>query len=580
LAGRDKRSLAKTNPDEIYNLDQRLREQEQKGRTVSVNINVSFLLIIFLVSITIFCVPALLYGQQQGQAQGQGQDQGTPGEDDLVPVPNPRLDYLEKAVRIQLREGRGMADAVTGNPAVSRQERANAYGELGQLYHAYDLTEAAEACYHNALILAPSSLEWNYSLGYLLQAIGRFSEALQLYQQMKTDQQNPQLVYLVYIRIGECYRRLNQPDQAKLAFEAAHQLNPEGPTGLARLGEIALEEKLYNEAINYLVSALKKQPDANKLYYPLGMAYRGKGDMEQARSHLAKYGMVGVQPPDPLKIRLEKLVAGYRLHLLAGKLAFSAGRYVEAAEAFQKAIDADPKEVGARINLAAALAQLKKYKEAITQFQEAVRLAPGNVTAHFNLGTLYGYFGNHVKAIEHLQVVVEKNPKDSRVHLALAGAFRNERRFGKAFEHYKAAVSLEPGLTGGWLDLSSLHSATGQHDEALQVLEEAHSRLPFDGLIAHDLARLLAASPALDKRQGKRALELALKVCRAMKNFEHARTVAMAYAELNQCSKAVEWMEKAIELASNSRRSISVLEMLKRNLAYLKTHRPCRVPAK
>jgi tetratricopeptide (TPR) repeat protein len=489
------------------------------------------------------------------------------------------LDHLEKAVSDQLREKRRTVDAVTGDSSASRQKRAEAYGELGQLYHAYELNDAAEICYRNALFLAPSYLEWTYSLGYLFQFTGRFSEALRFYQRMKIGPQNPQLAYLVHIRMGECYRKLSQPDRAKSAFAAAYQLNPEGPAVLARLGEIALEEKHYDEAIEYLASALKKKPDANKLHYSLAMAYRGKGNMEQARFHLAKRGMVGVQPPDPLKIRLEKLVAGYRLHLLAGKLAFSARRYDEAIESFQKAIEADPKEVGARVNLAAALGQLKKYREAIAQLETAIKLEPGNVTAHFNLGMLYGHLKNIKKSIEHLQLAVKMSPKDSQAHLLLAGALRSDGQLDKALEHYNAALSIDPGLIWAWVDLSSLLSRTGKHGEALKVLEDAHSRIPYDGPIAHALAHLLASSPILEKRQGKRALELALKVYRAMKNSEHARTVAIAYAELNQCDKAVEWMEIAVRLAENSRQPDSVLEMLKRNLAYLKTNRPCRVPA-
>jgi tetratricopeptide (TPR) repeat protein len=536
---------------------------------------ISFLLIIFVVSITILGVPMVLTGQETPREEKASE---STAEDGLKPVPIPQLDHLEKAVRDQLREGRRMVEAVSGNSAGSRQKRAQAYGELGQLYHAYELNEAAEACYRNALVLAPAYLEWTYSLGYLLQSIGRFSEALQFYQQMKTGQQDPQLVYLVHIRIGECYRSLNQPNQAKSAFDAAYQLNPEGPAVLARLGEMALEEKRFDDAIKYISSALKKKPEANKLHYPLGMAYRGKGDMEQARYHLSKYGMVGVQPPDPLKIHLEKLVTGYWTHILAGKLAFSAGRYTEAVEAFQKAIKADPEKAGARVNLAAALGQLKKYQEAITQLQEAVRLAPDNVTAHFNLGTLHGNSGNYREAIKHFQVVVEKNPKDSKAHLALANAFQKEQQFEKAIEHYKAALSLDPGLTWGWVDMSSALRSVGQHAEALRVLEEAHSRIPFDGPIAHALARLLATTPDLGQRQGQRALELALKVYRAFEDFVHAKTVAMAYAELNQCSKAVEWMKKAIKLAIKSSRGTAILENLKSNLEYFKTNRPCRVP--
>jgi tetratricopeptide (TPR) repeat protein len=534
------------------------------------------ILIIFIVSITILGVPRALTGQETPQQEkGSGKKAG----EDLEPIPYPQLDHLEKAVSHQLREGRRMVDVVSRDSSASRQKRAEAYGELGQLYHAYELNEAAEACYRNALVLDPSHLEWTYSLGYLLHFTGRFSEALQFYQQLKIDPHPPQLAYLVNIRMGECYRKLNQPDQAKSAFEAAYQLNPEGPAVLARLGDIALDEKRFDLAIKYFTSALERQPEANRLHYSLGMAYRGKGDTEKARFHLSQYGMVGVQPPDPVKTHLAKLITGYWTHILAGKLAFSAGRYTEAAEAFEEAIKVNPDDAGARVNLAAALGQSQKYKEAIIQLQEAIRLEPENVAAHFNLGSLQVTSGDYREAIKHFQFVVKKNPNDSQAHLALANGFQKEQQYEKAIEHYKVALSLDPGLTWGWIDLSSALFSTGQHMEALKILEEAHSRLPYDGPVTHALARLLATTPDIGQRQGQRALELALKVYQALENIEHARTVAFAYAELNQCDKAVEWMEKVIELATKSSQDTALLNNLKSNLEYFKTNRPCRVPA-
>ncbi len=534
------------------------------------------MLILFVVSDTVFLCPAVLYGQEKPREENARE---TGSKDGLVPIPNPLLDRFEEAVNQQLREKRQEVDALAGKPGVNPQQLASAYGELGQLYHAYELTEAAGACYRNALVLDSSNLEWRYSLGYLLQSVGQYSEALDLYQGMKTSGQNPHLDYLVYIRIGECYRNLNQPDQAKGSIEAAFRINPEGPAVLARLGEIALVEKRYDDAIKYLVSALEKQPAANKLHYPLGMAYRGAGDMEKARHHMSKYGMVDVQPPDPVKTRFKKLVIGYHTHLLSGKLAFSAKRYSEAIGAFRKAIEANPEKPGAKVDLGAALAKLGKYKQAVIQFEAAIKLAPDNDAAHYNLGKVYAFFGNHKKAIEHLQVVIEKNPKDSQAHLALANALRNEQQLEKAIEHYKTALSLDPGFIWGWVDMSSALSSIGQHNEALKVLEEAHSRIPYDGPIAHALARLLATTPDLGQRQGQRALELALKVYRALEDFAHAKTVAMAYAQLNQCSKAEEWMERAIELASKSSQGTAVLKNLKSNLEYFKNQRPCRVPA-
>jgi len=533
-------------------------------------------LIIFVVSVTVFVGPMLLFGQEK---PGEKKAPETGSKDDLIPVPSPYLDRLEKAVIQQLRERRKAFDALAGKPGVSREQLATAYGELGQLYHAYEFSEAAEACYRNALVLDPSNLEWRYSLGYLLQTVGRFSDALDLYRGVKTDGRNPPLDYLVYIRTGECYRSLNQPGQAKRSIEAAFRINPEEPAVLARLGEVALAEKRYDDAVKYLESALEKQPAANKLHYTLGMAYRGVGDMGKARLHMSQYGMVDVQPPDPLKKNLEKLVKGYHTHLLSGKLAFSAKRYTEAVDAYRKAIEADPGKVGAKVDLGVALVKLGKYKEAVAQFEAAIELAPDNASAHFDLGAVYAYLGDYSKSIEHFQKVVEKNPEDAGAHLGLANALRNKGQHESAFEHYKTAVMLKPESTSGWLNMSTLFSTTGRHGEALRVLEDAHTRMPYNGPIAHALAYLLAASPDLERRRGQRALDLAQKVFQASKHYEHARTVAMAYAQLEKCDKAVEWMETAIKLAKSTKEADTVLGVLKRNLAYFKTNRPCRPPA-
>lgn len=496
----------------------------------------------------------------------------------MLPIPDPPLANLEKAVTDQLREGRKTLDKVLGNPKAPAEERAAAYGDLGNLYFAYELTDAAEACYHNARTLEPASFQWNYASALLSQTLGEFSEAIQLYRSAQRGQTDVRLVYLILIRIGECYRKLSQPDKAKSAFDAAYQLNPWEPAVLARLGEMALAEKRYDDAVKHLEAALKARPDANMLHYPLGMAYRGAGNMDKAREHISKRGMVNVQPPDPLRTNLDSLLGGYRVHLLAGKLAFSAKRYTEAAESFRKAIEADPKEPGAHINLGTTLAQLRQGKEAIAQFETALKLAPDNVTAHFNLGALHGLMGNHVKAIPHLKAVVETKSDDAGAHLLLAHALRMSRKYEDALNYYQRAVELDPALTEGWLAVSSLLSVLGRRDEALNVLEDAHSKMPLDANITHALARLLVISPDLEKRRGQEGLELAQKAFNEVKHYEYARTVAMAYAELNQCDKAVEWMDRAIELASKPPQPEQIIELLKENRTFFKTQRPCRVP--
>ena len=273
------------------------------------------------------------------------------------------------------------------------------------------------------------------------------------------------------------------------------------------------------------------------------------------------------------------MVRGARVHQLTGRLAYAAGRYVEAAAAFGKAVEAEPESAGARVNLGTALAKQSRYKDAIGQFLEAVRLAPDNVSAHFNLGSLYSHLGENEKAVSHLSEVVAQQLDDPQAHLGLARALQRTGEIGKAFEHYKDAVRLAPQEAAGWLEMSSLLYLAGQYEEALQVMEEARIRVPHETSVAHGLARFLASSPDPALRDGPRALELALVVFRSHRNYEFARTVAMAYAESDQCVEAAEWQEQGIALAADSGVNDQSLARLKENLSYYQEGPPCKVPA-
>src|SRR5262245_58545732 len=94
----------------------------------------------------------------------------------LAAVPTPRLDGLEPAVARQLEEARGLLGSMAGEGAPAAT-RADVFGEVGRIYHAYHLAEPAAACYANAEALAPADPRWPHLAGVLHQAEGRTREA-------------------------------------------------------------------------------------------------------------------------------------------------------------------------------------------------------------------------------------------------------------------------------------------------------------------------------------------------------------------------------------------------------------------
>jgi tetratricopeptide (TPR) repeat protein len=100
----------------------------------------------------------------------------------LVAVHWPDLTRLEASVREQVMALQTSLAAIAKDPKTNDATFSEAYGNLGQLYHAYSLNSAARECYLNAATLSPIDFRWLYLLARLDQQEGRFNDALSRYQ--------------------------------------------------------------------------------------------------------------------------------------------------------------------------------------------------------------------------------------------------------------------------------------------------------------------------------------------------------------------------------------------------------------
>jgi len=491
------------------------------------------------------------------------------------PLAAPDLSVLEPEVAEQLNQARAGLQTLVDQGA-GAEDLSQAYGELGKLYHAYDLSELAEAAYLRALELQADSYEWVYYLAYLYQQQGRADQARDYYARAKALRPDSPLEA---VRLGDVLLFLNQVPKAKQEYLDALYLQPGATAILARLGEVALAEQRYGLALKYLLPVLQQQPQADRLNYLAGMAYRGLGEDDKARAHLAKSGPVGIQPPDPLVDELQQLVRGERLYLLRGKLAYSAGQFQAAADAFRKALEADPRSARARINLGSSLVRLDQTEEAISQFRQALELEPQNLTARFNLGQLLLSRDQAGEAVSLLEAVTQQSPNDAEANLSLAQAYERLGRVELALAAYRQTVRLDPSVEQAWIGGSQLLVEQGRNTEAIQVLEQAHKGLPSNGRIAHALARMLAGAPDPRLRDGARALSLALQVYQARPTPGHAQTLAMAYAETGDCTQAAHWQQQAQDalldagpgFAAQATAAGGILE-------HYRSQSPCRYP--
>ena len=191
--------------------------------------------------------------------------------------------------------------------------------------------------YLNAARLAPGDVTWPHLLGYLYQQTGRLEEAADRFREARRIRADD---HAATIRLAEVSIGLNRLRDAREALQSVVDVFP----ALAQngLGEVALRERRFEDAIRHFRAALERVPQASSIHYSLAMAYRGLGRVEEARSHLEQRGAAGIKVGDPIVDSLEPLVRGERGLVARGRRAYEAGHYQEAATAFARAIEAAP----------------------------------------------------------------------------------------------------------------------------------------------------------------------------------------------------------------------------------------------
>ncbi|VVB97609.1 Photosystem I assembly protein Ycf3 [uncultured archaeon] len=154
------------------------------------------------------------------------------------------------------------------------------------------------------------------------------------------------------------------------------------------------------------------------------------------------------------------------------------GRYDEAIEELQCALDLDPGYIEAHNNLAIAYEHTGRTEEAIAELGHALRLNPQYVEAHSNLGNIYAGQGRFEGGIEELKEALRIKPGYAPAHNALGTIFTEQGKEQEAIEEFREAIRIDPGYAPAHNNLGNAYAGQGKYDEALREFEEALRLVP------------------------------------------------------------------------------------------------------
>ncbi len=420
----------------------------------------------------------------------------------LIPVEHPDLGAIEQVAREQLEAQRSKLDSALAKPA-DRRELAGAFGGMAELYHAYELYDAAAACYRNAERLDPESFLWPYYLGALRQAAGDLEAAAASFERA------------LEISAGDlpCRRRLGEVRLALGDAEAAREhfqwllagsdddaVAAAAHFGLGRAAKAAGDAE---QAVWHFERTLELQPDAGAVHYPLAQALRGLGRLDEARAQLAENGAGEVVSPDRLMERLQSLAISSGAYLKRGNQALMSGRLEEAEAELRGAVAADPEAAGARRNLALTLIRRGDVDGAIAQLEAAAEVDPDDVWIHVDLGNAYLSKGLPDEAAGSFKQAVTLDPELAQARFNLANVLIGQGRWSEARAHLEATLRLDPGDARARYQLAMANRQVGDHEAAIRELYALLKEQPTFTVARKGLAQALVQS-----KRGREAIRV------------------------------------------------------------------------
>jgi tetratricopeptide (TPR) repeat protein len=186
--------------------------------------------------------------------------------------------------------------------------------------------------------------------------------------------------------------------------------------------------------------------------------------------------------------------AAWMAHVDLGHDLDQAGRYREAIEHYNLALQLRPNLSEAYYNRGTAWMQLHQWPQAEADLERTLQLQPASPDAETNLGNVFARSGRLAEAVPHYEAALRLQPDatDARTNLAeahyeLGNGFAQNRQFVLAVAEYQQAVAVRPDFFGARANLGNALFVVRRLPEAIVQYERALELRPDDAAVRQNL---------------------------------------------------------------------------------------------
>ena len=356
-----------------------------------------------------------------------------------VPAGAPQTDYVVALGHLERYDDRASVEKAISllTRIPGGETSALVQAALGRAYlvayrETHDLAQAelARASAEKARALEPGRVETLLTLGRIKAATGRFDEGIVDFRAvLARDSSSVEAL----LSLGDALADSGKPAGAAAAYQQAAASRPAYWTPYNRLGALHYRRGDYAAAITAYEEASRLNPSSARPLSNLCGAYLQLGRLDDAV--IAAQRSLALTPTASAFSNL-------------GITHYYAGRFAEAAAAFEKAAAAAPKRSTPWVNLGDALRFSKEgsgragevYAEALRRADDELKVNPVDVAALRNKARALAYLGEETKAAAAIVAARAAGPDDSTVLLVAAHQALGRRDSPAAFALVADAV--------------------------------------------------------------------------------------------------------------------------------------------
>ena len=321
----------------------------------------------------------------------------------------------------------------------------------------------------------PESLEAGYNEGLLLDVLGRYDEAVAVYQKMvdqtghangayTQDEKANRSIFLE--RLGAVYHEENKTTEAIAAYQKMIDLGGDiAKRGYQGEVDTYRDAKMFDEATAVCRKAVAANPNDNDLKLLLAWQLADTGKLDEGLA-LAN-GLLTGKPSDrevylqisQIQLRLKhwkeaedalakaepfavKDEEKANLFFLKGSLAEREKHFDQAEQYFHKVLEIAPNDANTLNNLGYMLVdKTNRYADALKYIRKAVEIEPMNGAYLDSLGWVYFKLGQYEPAEDNLRKAVERTSTDPTVHDHLGDLYEKTGRIRLAAAQWEISIS-------------------------------------------------------------------------------------------------------------------------------------------